>query len=86
MVVLNLFNFVFIIIFCVFMIFAFVFLLEFDSKGTDKFGHFAVIFLDASQVGKNTVELSESLMDEFGVVLIFDGIVKIFNVVLIDLK
>ena len=82
----DLFYFISFIFLGVFMIFVFVFLLEFDSEGTDKFRHFAVIFLDASQVGKNTVELSESWLDEFGVVLIFDGIVKIFNVVLIDLK
>jgi hypothetical protein len=70
----------------VFLIFALVFLLEFDSEGTDKFGHFAVVFLDASQVGKNTVKLSESLMDEFFAVLIFDGNVKIFGIILIDLE
>jgi hypothetical protein len=84
--VFDLFYFMFFIILGVFMIFVFVFLLEFDPEGTDKFGHFAVVFLDATQVGKNTVKFSESLMDEFGAVLIFDGVVKIFDVVLIDLE
>ena len=41
------------------------FVLELDSEGTDKFGHFPVVFLYFSQVRKNTVQFSQSFIHKF---------------------
>jgi hypothetical protein len=62
------------------------FVLELDSEGTDKFGHFPVVFLYFSQVRKNTVQFSQSFIQKFFTVFMLNCQVQVFHVVRVDLE